>query len=44
MVENREVAVYVGYGEYKAALDTEIKREAEGFVRIGYLLRLARTF
>lgn len=41
MVENREVAVYVGYGEYKAALDTEIKREAEGFVRIGYLLRLA---
>lgn len=30
------------YDEFKRELDTEIKREAEGFVKIGYLLRLAR--
>lgn len=30
------------YAEFKRELDTEIKREAEGFVKIGYLLRLAR--
>lgn len=30
------------YSEYKAALDKQMKETAEGFVRIGYLLKLAR--
>lgn len=30
------------YTEYKAALDNQMKESAEGFVRIGYLLKLAR--
>ena len=30
------------YQQFKRALDFEIKREAEGFVKIGYLLRYAR--
>lgn len=30
------------YQEYKAELDGEIQRTAEGFVRIGYLLKVAR--
>lgn len=30
------------YQQFKQALDTEIQREAEGFVKIGYLLRVAR--
>lgn len=30
------------YQEYKAALDNQLKEAAEGFVRIGYLLKLAR--
>lgn len=30
------------YQQFKQALDFEIKREAEGFVKIGYLLRYAR--
>lgn len=30
------------YQEFKQALDTEIQRAAEGFVKIGYLLRYAR--
>lgn len=30
------------YQRFKQELDTEIKREAEGFVKIGYLLRVAR--
>ena len=36
-----ELIIYAGYKEYKAALDSELARTAEGFVRIGYLLRLA---
>lgn len=36
-----EVINYAGYGEYKAALDRELSQTAEGFVRIGYLLRMA---
>lgn len=32
---------YKTYQEYKAELDTELSKTAEGFVRIGYLLRLA---
>ena len=30
------------YQEYKAELDGELQRTAEGFVRIGYLLKVAR--
>lgn len=30
------------YQQFKQALDAEIQREAEGFVKIGYLLRVAR--
>lgn len=30
------------YKEYKAELDSELQRTAEGFVRIGYLLKVAR--
>lgn len=30
------------YSEYKAALDKQIKESAEGFVKIGYLLKLAK--
>lgn len=32
---------YQSYGEYKAALDGELQRSAESFVRIGYLLKVA---
>ncbi len=31
-----------GYEKYRADIGAEIEREAEGFVRIGYLLKLAR--
>lgn len=35
--------IYQGtYAEYKSALDTEIRKTAEGFVRVGYLLKIAR--
>lgn len=30
------------YGEYKQMLDEELQKAAEGFVRIGYLLKVAR--
>ena len=30
------------YKEFKTALDTELKNQAEGFVRTGYLLKKAR--
>lgn len=33
---------YKTYGEYKAALDGELQKSAESFVRIGYLLKVAR--
>lgn len=33
---------YSSYQEYKQAVTTELYREAEGFVRIGYLLKVAR--
>lgn len=32
---------YSSYGEYKAALDGELQKSAESFVRIGYLLKVA---
>ena len=34
--------ILTGYTEYKNKLDTELKANAEGFVRIGYLLKVAR--
>lgn len=37
--------IVIGYGnyrEYKAELDRELNRAAEGFVKIGYLLKVAR--
>lgn len=37
-----EIVTYQSYSEYKAELDTELQKSAEGFVRIGYLLKLAR--
>lgn len=36
------VTEYRSFGEFKTDLDNEIKREAEGFVKIGYLLKMAR--
>lgn len=33
---------YKHYKEYKAAVDEELRRSAESFVRIGYLLKMAR--
>lgn len=33
---------YKNYRDYKAAVDEELRRSAEGFVRIGYLLKVAR--
>ena len=41
MEENKDIIVFAKYQEYKAALDSELAKTAEGFVRIGYLLRLA---
>ncbi len=34
--------IYKSYQDYKAAVDSELQRSAEGFVKIGYLLKLAR--
>lgn len=36
-----EIKKYLNYRDYKVALDHELERTAEGFVRIGYLLRMA---
>lgn len=36
------VITYTDYTQYKAALDAELQKSAEGFVRIGYLLKVAR--
>lgn len=33
---------YTDYQEYKAALDAELQQSTESFVRIGYMLKLAR--
>ena len=33
---------YRSYQEYKAAVDNELQKSAESFVRIGYLLKVAR--
>ena len=37
-----QVINYRSYREYKQELDIELKKTAEGFVRIGYLLKVAR--
>ena len=37
-----EVMKYKGYGEFKAAMDKEVAGVAQGFVRMGYLLKVAR--
>lgn len=37
-----EIVEYKSYQEYKQELDGELQRTAEGFVRIGYLLKVAR--
>lgn len=36
------VITYTDYSQYKAALDAELQKSAEGFVKIGYLLKVAR--
>ena len=37
-----QLTQYADYEQYKAALDSELQKTAEGFVRIGYLLKVAR--
>ena len=37
-----EIAVFKTYEEYKAELDRNLSETVEGFVRIGYLLKIAR--
>lgn len=37
-----ELEVYQNYEQYKKELDGELQKTAEGFVRIGYLLKVAR--
>ena len=41
-LENAVIPPYKSYKEYKNALDHEVRQEFEGYVRIGYLLKLAR--
>lgn len=40
--ENAVIPPYKSYKEYKNALDHEVRQEFEGYIRIGYLLKLAR--
>ena len=37
-----QVITYTDYKKYKEELDTELQKSAESFVRIGYLLKVAR--
>ena len=37
-----ELKVKGTYSEFKEQLDTELKKSVESFVRIGYLLKIAR--
>lgn len=37
-----EMTVYRTYDRFKQAFDQEIRRQADGFVRMGYLLKVAR--
>lgn len=41
MEELRQLGTFAGYGDYKKAFDAEVRRTETGFVRIGYMLRLA---
>lgn len=42
MREKKELAGFATYGEYKEAFDREVSRVELGFVRIGYMLRIAK--
>ncbi len=37
-----EMTVYRTYGQFKQAFDQEIRSQADGFIRMGYLLKVAR--
>ncbi len=37
-----EMTLYRTYGQFKQAFDQEIRRQADGFIRMGYLLKVAR--
>lgn len=37
-----EINGFTGYAEYKQILDNELQKTTEGFVKIGYLLKVAR--
>lgn len=37
-----EIKTYTTYSQYKAELDNELQKAAESFVKIGYLLKVAR--
>lgn len=37
-----EISGFTSYGEYKRILDNELQKTAEGFVKIGFLLKKAR--
>lgn len=41
MEEIKKTEKLAGYGEFKEAMDRELQKSVEGFVRIGFLLRLA---
>lgn len=41
MEELRQLGTFAGYEDYKKAFDAEVRRTETGFVRIGYMLRLA---
>lgn len=41
MEELRQIGTFAGYEDYKKAFDAEVRRTEIGFVRIGYMLRLA---
>lgn len=38
----KELSGFTSYGEYKQTLDKELQKTTEGFVKIGYLLKVAR--
>jgi hypothetical protein len=41
-VSGEVIPPYANYAEYKKEFDREIRQEVEGYVRIGYLLKIAR--
>jgi hypothetical protein len=41
-VSGEVIPPYASYAEYKKEFDREIRQEVEGYVRIGYLLKIAR--